>query len=324
MTGPAAPAQGWCPSTHRIHRAGDGGLARVRVPGGVLDGVALRAVAGAARDLGSGVVELTVRANLQVRGLDPDAGPALRARLRAAGLGADDPEVEDRLNVLASPTAGVADDEVADVTPLVAVVGAALAATAPSPLPHKVGVLLDGGGSPSLRGIAHDLALGARAGPDGRPRLEVALGRALDAVAPAERRVLADPGPEAVARLVTAVARRCATGVAGRPARMAAIAGAADDPTGADPPRPAASTPTVPVPGPGLHPSRRTGTWWLWVRPRAGPVRAGHLEELADLADGCGEGTVRLTPWRGVVVAGLTDPDRVRAALAATGWTAAP
>ncbi|WP_067179495.1 hypothetical protein [Microtetraspora niveoalba] len=66
-----------CPGALQIHAAADGGLARIRVPGGAVTAHQLRVVAAAARELGSGVIELTSRANLQVRGLPlpPEATP---------------------------------------------------------------------------------------------------------------------------------------------------------------------------------------------------------------------------------------------------------
>ncbi|MFC7642028.1 hypothetical protein ACFQX6_14390 [Streptosporangium lutulentum] len=83
-----------------MHAAADGGLARVRVPGGRLTTSQLRELAGAASTYGSGVIELTSRANVQVRGLGEGGGFA--ARMAAAGLLPSATHERIR-NVLASP-----------------------------------------------------------------------------------------------------------------------------------------------------------------------------------------------------------------------------
>ncbi|SNY50198.1 precorrin-3B synthase [Paractinoplanes atraurantiacus] len=69
-----------CPGALRLHSAADGPLARVRLPGGMLTGAQLAA-------LGEiGPLELTSRANLQLRALNDIDPTALAARLSAAGL----------------------------------------------------------------------------------------------------------------------------------------------------------------------------------------------------------------------------------------------
>ena len=75
-----------CPGAIDVHHAADGGLARVRVPGGTLSAAQVDVLREAAIELGDGVLELTSRANVQIRGLAPGAEHELGARLRAVGL----------------------------------------------------------------------------------------------------------------------------------------------------------------------------------------------------------------------------------------------
>jgi precorrin-3B synthase len=105
-----------CPGVLATHQAADGAVARVRVPGGQLTAPAFLAIATGAAELGDGTIELTSRANLQVRGL-PD-GVTLGAGLTEAGLLPSATHERVR-NILASPLTGRDGVGFADVRPLV-------------------------------------------------------------------------------------------------------------------------------------------------------------------------------------------------------------
>jgi precorrin-3B synthase len=75
-----------CPGAIAVHQAADGGLARIRVPGGTLTNAQFTALVTAAADLGDGGLELTSRANVQIRGLPAGAEIELGDRLWQAGL----------------------------------------------------------------------------------------------------------------------------------------------------------------------------------------------------------------------------------------------
>lgn len=78
---------GACPTFERPVLQRDGLLVRIPLVGGALDPVQADAIAQVASAHGNGIIELTNRGNLQVRGVRDDAVGAATALLRAHGLG---------------------------------------------------------------------------------------------------------------------------------------------------------------------------------------------------------------------------------------------
>ncbi|MFF1822558.1 precorrin-3B synthase [Kribbella sp. NPDC058245] len=108
-----------------VHQAADGGLARIRVPGGLLSVTQLDVLRSASLDLGDGRLELTSRGNLQIRALRPDGPQELSDRLYGAGLLPSLTHERVR-NILVSPLSGL--DGRYDVLPLAAAVDRGLCA----------------------------------------------------------------------------------------------------------------------------------------------------------------------------------------------------
>jgi precorrin-3B synthase len=147
-----------CPGALQTHAAADGGLARVRVPGGLLSAGQLRVLATAARELGDGALELTSRGNLQLRGLPAGAEVELGDRLAAAGLLPSATHERVR-NILASTLSGRTPGGALDVTPWVAALDAGLCADpALAELPGRYLATLDDGRG-DLAVLAGDVGL---------------------------------------------------------------------------------------------------------------------------------------------------------------------
>ncbi|MEU7879074.1 precorrin-3B synthase [Microbispora bryophytorum] len=152
-----------CPGALQVHVAADGALARVRVPGGALTAGALRELAACAGELGNGVIELTSRANVQVRGL---ADPAAFAARTAAAELLPSATHERVRNIVASPLSGRSATSVLDVRPLVAALDAGLCGRpALAGLPGRFLFALDDGTGDVL-GLGADVTLVAQPGGD--------------------------------------------------------------------------------------------------------------------------------------------------------------
>lgn len=137
--------------------SGDGLLARVHIAGGRMSPSQLADLAALAGRYGNGMVEVTARGNLQVRGLRPDTAPAF-AKAVTALL-----PVETGLVIDLSPLAGDDPTETADPRPLRDAIRQG-AQTLEDRLGPKVSVVIDGGGQISLAGLKADIRLVARGG----------------------------------------------------------------------------------------------------------------------------------------------------------------
>jgi len=152
---PDAARRGACPTLGAPMQTGDGLLARLRVAGNRLAPQQLAALARLALAHGNGLVEITARGNLQVRGLTPASAP-LFARTAGALL-----PVETGLVVDLSPLAGEDPAEKADPLPLAARIRAAAAPLA-GRLGPKVSLVIDSAGQFPLAALKADIRLLAR------------------------------------------------------------------------------------------------------------------------------------------------------------------
>lgn len=161
-TSTTADRRSACPGLFRIVAAGDGGLCRLKVPLGRLSADGARAVAAAAACYGNGIIEVTNRANLQLRGIRERAAADLAADLLAAGLGPRHPESDDVRNVLISPMAGLDPRQHLDAGPVAAVILHHLETDADCrKLSPKFSVMVDGGEDVAVVDHPHDLWLAA-------------------------------------------------------------------------------------------------------------------------------------------------------------------
>jgi precorrin-3B synthase len=309
--------RGACPSVHESFVEPDGMLLRLRLPGGLLPAPAARQVGMVMAEARAGTIELTNRANLQLRGIPAPAVAMVRDAVIDAGLAPHDPESDARRNVLASPTAGIDAGELVDTRPVVAAITERLATTSPD-VPHspKFGVVVDAGGDVGLRGRALDLAFGAVRTIGGELRYEVRIAEALPAMySPGERIWSAEPAVlidvlDAVVDACRPVGRaRDLIATKGEPQVWrdleACIGGGLErcDRYELVPPRP--STDRVV----GVHPQRQPAMVYVGALALLGRVTPDDLIALSDLAEGR---TLRVSSSRSLVVPDVPEFDASR------------
>src|SRR5271163_4785854 len=100
---PSPRTRGWCPSARRPMPTGDGLLVRLHLRGHAVAPGLARGLAQAARRFGNGLIDLTSRGNLQLRGISEATHGPLLAHLSDLGLLDEDPAAEVMPNIVSSP-----------------------------------------------------------------------------------------------------------------------------------------------------------------------------------------------------------------------------
>jgi precorrin-3B synthase len=290
--------RGACPGLSAPMPTGDGLLVRL-MPVGTIPLAAFTELCAAARRHGNGVIEITSRGSVQIRGLTAASAPRFEADVAACGIAA-----QDGVSILSNPLAGLDAEALLDPAALAADLRRALAQrSTAAKLAPKVSVAIDGGGVLGLETIAADIRLGAEA-IDGGTVLRLGVGgdgaeaALLGVVAP-------EHGVEATMRLLDVLARR------GRDARARDIlAGEGiaifrsvinDLLTDDSSPRPVRSSRAAI----GTH-RLRDGSQACGIGLAFGHADAVALERLIGAAQAAAASGVRAAPGRVLMIIGLT------------------
>ncbi|MFC0219105.1 precorrin-3B synthase [Pseudochelatococcus lubricantis] len=157
--------RGACPSLARPMQTGDGLLARLNPAGGELSAAQLAGIAQAALAHGNGLVEITARASLQVRGLTDAGAAAFAGAIAALGL-----PMRNGTPVETGPLAGLDASALVDPRPLARELqDRAAAVRLAEQLGPKVSVSIDDGGVLPPGATGADIGLEARATESGHP-----------------------------------------------------------------------------------------------------------------------------------------------------------
>ncbi|MFD1160183.1 hypothetical protein [Roseovarius aestuarii] len=142
--------KGWCPGAYRPMMSGDGLVVRVRPWLGQLNADQVIGLCELSDQFGNGTIDLTSRANLQIRGVSETDHPALIDALQGLNLLEADPELEARRNIILT-----SDRQGGDLTHQL---GLALLNTLKDlpELPAKMGFAIDTGLHSQLSGCSAD------------------------------------------------------------------------------------------------------------------------------------------------------------------------
>jgi ferredoxin-nitrite reductase len=152
-----------CPGLFYGSQARDGVLSRMRIPGGILNVQQCWSIANLVDRYSIGCLQVTNRANLQIRELHSEIPSEVWQDLQELGLASRRVEVDQIRNIMASPTAGIDRQNLLDTRPLVAAWDNYLQ-THPelSELSAKFSIGFDGGELVSIRNFRNDILLVAK------------------------------------------------------------------------------------------------------------------------------------------------------------------
>lgn len=289
--------RGLCPGLSQPMATGDGLLVRLTPTGATMSCEAFAALCTAARNCGNGVIEITSRGSIQIRGLTEASVKSFAAAVAGIDLafGEGPP-------VLSDPLAGLAPAESVDAS---AIAGDLRRAIAVAPfganLGPKISVAIDGGGALHLDAVAADLRMRAQARD---ACLHVAVGGDAETATPIGA-VAAEHAVEAAMRMLRVIA---AGGPAARARDIVATDGAAAF-------RRVIADILVDLPPPPLRPAAdplgthtlRDGGLAIGLGLAFGHAHATALEELTRAAAESGATGCRTAPGRALLVVGVTE-----------------
>lgn len=320
-----------CPGLFYATPAADGILSRIRIPGGIISSQQCRAIADIAEQHGGGYVDVTNRANLQVREIRTGINAEVLKHLQDMGLGSRNPVVDHIRNIMTSPTAGIDPLELIDTRPFVQgwddYIGSDPAL---SGLSAKFSVCFDGGGIIRVCDRLNDILFAAVL-VDGNVYLRLHLSVGAKGQPPSNMGILLPPEkclPVLAALADVYLAHSNTTSK--RRLRLLELLntlGCENYLQEVQQRLPFSLLCSDLTPQPpsllgkgekfstllqgegkyqhiGIHPQRQKGLFYIGVVLPLGRLESNQIRGLADLATKYGSGTLRLTPWQNLL---LTD-----------------
>ena len=297
----AIPRRGVCPGLSQPLPTGDGLLVRI-LPIGTIALEALAALGAAARACGNGIIEITARGSIQVRGLSRHSAPRFASAIAALGIAA-----EDGVPILCNPLAGLDVAEIFDAAGLAGALRRAVTRQSlVGRLDPKVSVVIDSGAPLNLARVPADIRVRAQSchgatvlrlavGGDDRNAFDLGLIGVNDGVEAVSRLLLVLAEHRARARDMIAAHELADFEDALAFARRGSVA--QRDREG--------SAPRQCSDALGFH-ALRDGTFACGIGLAFGHAEASTLEKLANAAGAAGARGLRTAPNRSLLAIGLT------------------
>jgi ferredoxin-nitrite reductase len=299
-------------------------MIRIRIPGCELTSEQARAVATVAK-IGYSIVDVTTRGNCQVQGLHISDLPGVVELLRAVGLTSGQTGHDNVRNVMTHPWAGLDPAELIDVRPLCRKLTAVfLDDRLLSNLPRKFNVAVDGRPVPALHCWTQDTSFVAARRDDGTVAFHWLLGGTQGQNPHLAWKmpvwVTETQAPEVLLQALH-VFRECGARERRDKARLRFLIeqigdldflARVEDRLGYPLERSQAPIPPIDEQEDfiGWFPQVQDGLWALGVSIPLGRLTHVQLDELAELADQCGDGTMRTAYDQGIVVPNITTARR--------------
>ncbi len=304
-------------------------MLRGRVPAGELRAEQLRGLAGIADEWGGGYIDLTTRANFQIREIMPRNCIKVLLRLQELGLTARGSGVDNVRNITASPTAGIDPAELIDTRPMAKGVHYYILNNRDLyGLPRKFNIAFDGGGSISAAADTNDIGFIAVRVGEGRGVEPGIYFRAELAGITGHQQFAQDAGillrpSESVA--VAAAMLRVFNENGDRTNRKKARLKYLIDKWGCDKfvdetekklafpltrlPRDKCIPrhPAIPHGHIGVYKQAQRGLNYIGAVITVGRIKTKQMRRLADIAQHYGSGEVRLTVWQNLIIPNVPD-----------------
>lgn len=315
-------------------------MARLRIPGGVVKTYQLRELASITRELTSGYVQITTRANFQIRLIEPKNAPAFLHRVQAIGLHTRGAGADNIRNLTGNPTAGVDPVELIDVRPYVDEIAQIIINDRSFyDMPRKFNIAYDGGGLIGSVEDTNDIGIKAvKVGDD--VFFRIALGGATGHKAFArDIGVLVKPAD--INKVVVALVRVfIANGNRGdrKKARLKhllekwtleqylaeteKLLGMPLERAPFDPNQMIYPAQDLAHSHVGAYAQKQKGLNYVGVSVPVGQITAKQMQRVAEIADLYGSGEIRLTVWQNFIIPNVPDAyvETVRKAVRKLGF----